>query len=592
MRWISSSLKRKLSVFLLLSVLIPLLALGLFAYHMAATATEEKAKESGSSILRQMATNMEFIVQDIENISLFLIGQKDVQHFLNGTGKDPVQQIKMIEFLSNLVYSKRYISDITIYPAHSSPPISNTTIFHTDLSGADERMENDQSRTKFWTAKYETDTAAGTSQVISLVRPIRSLTNFGHLGTLVISLNERALMQILNQTSISENGQVWLGNNEGAILSSTAQHSPAAGKIADLLSGLRLKGSSGWLYDGAGEERSTVLYDTVAGVEWTLFGIMPIEDFRNENNYVLKLMAAVIGVSVLIASVLVLYFVQRITKPLTMLTSFLKGSNPEESFKTYPVESMDEVGQLVRSYNKLNDKITQLTEQVKQEESSKKEADMQALQAQINPHFLYNTLSSIHWMALMNRDEKIADMVGSLSDFLRFSLNKGEEFCSVEQEAAHAKHYANIQSIRFPGKFWIKLDIDPDLNGERMLKLLLQPLIENALIHGIQKQPEAGEIKVTATRGAGRMLFIVEDSGIGMEEDKLADIKRELEGPVDQDERIDRPERGSYGLRNVHKRLQLHYGTESGLRIESAYQEGTKVSFAIPLTLKERAELE
>ncbi|REK71520.1 cache domain-containing sensor histidine kinase [Paenibacillus paeoniae] len=592
MRWISSSLKRKLSVFLLLAVLIPLLALGLFAYHMAATATEEKAKQSGTGILRQMATNMEFIVQDAENLSLFLIGQKDVQHFLSGSGTDPVQQTKMIEFLSNLVYSKPYISDITIYPVHSSPPISNTTIFYTDLPGVDERITHFQSETKFWTGNYETDTATGTNHVISLVRPIRSLTNYKQLGTIVISLNERALTRILNEASISENGEVSLTNSEGMILARAGQVPYQDGKLSDQLTDAQLENAAGWLYDGTGEDKRTVLYDTVTGVDWTLTGTMPMEDFRNENSYVLKLMVAVIGVSMLIASVLVLYFVQRITNPLMMLTSFLKSSNPEDSLQTYPVESMDEVGQLVRSYNQLSDRIVHLTEQVKHEESSKKEADMQALQAQINPHFLYNTLSSIHWMALMNRDDKIADMVGSLSDFLRFSLNKGEEFCSVEQEVAHAKHYANIQSIRFPGKFWIKLEIDPELNAERMLKLLLQPLIENALIHGIQQQPEAGEIKVTAKRAAGRMLFGVEDNGVGMKSDKLADIKRELQGPEDQKRDWEQLERGSYGLRNVHKRLQLHYGIESGLCIESAYQEGTKVSFAIPLARKEEAESE
>lgn len=294
-------------------------------------------------------------------------------------------------------------------------------------------------------------------------------------------------------------------------------------------------------------------------------------------------MTIVIIVSVLLVSVLVLYFVQRVTKPLVMLTRFLKSANPEETLQTYPVESMDEVGQLVRSYNKLSDRITQLTEQVKEEESSKKEADLQALQAQINPHFLYNTLSSIHWMALMNKDEKIADMVGSLSDFLRFSLNKGEEFCSVEQEVAHAKHYANIQSIRFPGKFKLAVDIDVELYESKMLKLLLQPLIENALIHGIQKRSDVGDIKVSARQESSCMHFSVEDTGVGMDEHKLAEIKRELRAPDDQKKEKERLEKGSYGLRNVHKRLQLHYGTEAGLRVESVAQIGTRVSFSIPL---------
>lgn len=143
MRWISGSLKRKLSTLLLLSVLVPLLALGLFAYNMAATTTEEKAKQAGTSILKQTSTNLAFIVHDVENMSLFLIGQKDVQQFLNSSKEDPIQQTKMIEFLSNLVYSKPYISDITIYPLHTNPPVSNATIFDTGLTGEDGRLLQD-----------------------------------------------------------------------------------------------------------------------------------------------------------------------------------------------------------------------------------------------------------------------------------------------------------------------------------------------------------------------------------------------------------------------------------------------------------------
>lgn len=583
MRWISSSLKRKLSFLLLLSVLIPLLALGLFAYNMAATATEEKAKQSGTSILRQTGTNLEFIVQDIENMSLFLIGQKDVQQYLSSTSENAVKQTQMIEFLSNLVFSKAYISDITIYPLNPSHPVSNTTIFETglaELTGQDVR--HFQSSVKWWTSRYETDTAAGVKQVISLVRPIRSLNSFKQIGTLVISLNEEAVAQLLKQAGIPAGGYVVLTNKEGLVLSGS-EEGAAAVTIDDLLPGLAIKGSAGTLNYGEGENKQTILYDTVADVGWQLTGIMPFGEYKAQNNYVLQLMVIVIVFSVLLVAVLVLYFVQRVTNPLIMLTQFLKHSNPEEPMQTYPVETMDEVGQLVRSYNKLSERIEGLTEQVKLEESYKKEADMHALQAQINPHFLYNTLSSIHWMALMNQDEKTADMVGSLSDFMRFSLNKGEEFCSVEQEAAHAGHYANIQSIRFPDKFELSVQIDPELLEQTMLKLLLQPLIENALIHGIQKQPEAGKIKVTAHKQGHFMAFAVEDNGIGMDAAKLATIYKELHGPDDRRRDREHLERGSYGLRNVHKRLQLHYGTEAGLRIESTDRIGTRVSFSIPM---------
>ncbi len=591
MRWISSSLKRKLSTLLLLSVLVPLLALGLFAYQMAATTTEEKAKQTGASILRQVGTNLEFMAQDIENMSLFLIGQKEVQQFLSGPGDDAIEQTQMTELLSNLVYFKAYISDITIYPLNKSHPVSNATIFETDLPAVDEqKMKEYQSSTKWWSRSYHMNTAGGTKQVISFIRPIRSLNSFKPLGTLVISLNERVVSHLLSEAGMPGSGYVVFYNEKGEILSSSNQLE-ATMRMDELLPGLTYKNGAGTVDYGEGDYKQTILHDRLSNVGWSLTAVMPAAEYHNQNSYVLQLTAVVIICSVILVAGLVLYFVQKVTKPLTMLTQFMKHSNPEEPLQTYPVESMDEVGQLVRSYNKLSDRISQLTEEVKQEELNKKEADMQALQAQINPHFLYNTLSSIHWMALMNRDDKTADMVGSLSEFLRFSLNKGEEFCSVEQEVAHASHYANIQSIRFPGKFKLHMDVAHSLGEQTMLKLLLQPLIENALIHGVQKQDGEGDIYVVVIRTGERMMFMVKDTGIGMDEARLYELRNELEGPEDRNKMRERLERGSYGLRNVHKRLQLHYGRGAGLTIESVYQKGTTVYFSLPLQTEEGVRL-
>ncbi|MGV2806466.1 sensor histidine kinase, partial [Clostridium perfringens] len=138
--------------------------------------------------------------------------------------------------------------------------------------------------------------------------------------------------------------------------------------------------------------------------------------------------------------------------------------------------------------------IVKLTDEVKLNESLKKEADMHALQVQINPHFLYNTLSSIHWLALMNQDVKIAEMVGSLSDFLRFSLNNGQEYCTIQQEIMHVRHYVNIQTIRYPEKFKFEVHVEEELYQHTMLKLLLQPLVENSMLHGILSRDGMGTI--------------------------------------------------------------------------------------------------
>ncbi|CAM4124266.1 sensor histidine kinase [Paenibacillus alkaliterrae] len=579
--WLGRSLNRKLSFLLLVSILVPLLSLGYFSYTTASDVTEEKAKQAGMSILRQIDTNLEFVVKDIENMSLFLIGNKEVQQYLSNKGDDAVKQTQMIEFLSNLVYSKPYISDITIYPKYKSHPVSNTTILQSGLPDITQKEPDYfEAHPRWWSSVYENHTNVGVKRVISLVRPVRNMFSFEQIGMLVISLDEQSVARMLKQSVIEGDDYTMLVDSEGRILSS-GTNSSMNGSLEDFLPGLMpFTKTTGSVNYGEQASKKTILYLTVPDVNWTLVRAIPYAEYRSQNRYVLALTAVSVGLAGLLIASLVVFFVKRVTRPLLMLTHFLKDTDPEEPIQPYPVESMDEVGQLVRSYNKLGGRIERLTEQVKHNESLKKEADMQALQAQINPHFLYNTLSSIHWMALMNEDMKTANMVGSLSDFLRFSLNKGAPYCPVEQEIAHARHYANIQSIRYPDKFEIRFFVDPAMHGRMMLKLLLQPLIENALIHGIQKREGKGVIHVHAVMQGATMNFVVDDTGTGMEPDRLSDVLSRLYPPDDREQPI---EQGSYGLRNVHQRLLLHYGNEAGLTIESMEGIGTRVTFTIPV---------
>lgn len=579
--WFRRSLKRKITFLLLISILLPLLSLGLFSYFIASNITEEKEKESGMSIMRQMSSNVEFFMRDIENSSLFLLGNKDVQLYLNVSKEEAnMMQNRMTEFLSNLMYSKNYVSDITIYPASQALPVSNTTIFKVSVPDITISKPNYfVDHPYWWTSLYPIHTAAGKKNIISLIRPIRNVNTFKYLGKLVISLDESMVAKTLKKSGIGDNGYMLLIDGNGNVLSGSM--SPLPGTIADILPEMpSVDGSAGSVNYGTGRDKKTVLYQKIPEAGWTLIGVIPFADYKSQNRYVLTLTAAAVGVALLAIVVLVVFFVQRLTRPLRMLTNFLNNTDPEEPMRLYPVESMDEVGQLVRSYNKLSGKIEALTDQVKLTEAMKTEADMQALQAQINPHFLYNTLSSIHWMALMNQDHQTADMVGNLSDFLRFSLNKGAQFTSVEQEIAHVRHYANIQAIRYPDQFDIVFAIDSELYRKKILKLLLQPLIENALVHGLQKKPGKGAISVHASLQASVMTFTVEDSGAGIAPDKLASIRTRLNEPED----VHGESKDHYGLRNVNLRLLLHYGADAGLKIESTEGVGTIISFSLPVT--------
>lgn len=576
-KWIQSSLQRKLSVIMLLSTLLPLLSLGGFTYYISSKITQEKLIQSGRDALAKMDANLKFMVNDIENTSIFLIGQEDIQFFLRSPERNELLHRKILNLIDSLVVSKDYLSNITIHIFNSNAFLSQTRVYESALM---EQIDFAHMDEKTWSNVYRIRDYTGEHNVFSFVRPVRSIYSFDELGWLAISFDEEVVSQNWTEPGFGDNqGSVALLNEEGMVLSSTNKE--WLGKpMEQLFPGIsdRIHSKEGYFTYESSDSKETVLYARSSIRGWTLVGTIPYELHSSQNGFILQLTAVAVVITILINIGLVLYMIHRVTNPLQVLARLFTKVNPEGPMPVYKSSTNDEIGRLGEVYNKLGRYIRELKEQLILEETRKKEADMRALQAQINPHFLYNTLSSIHWMALMKEEKQIADMVGSLSDFLQFSLNKGSDYCSVYQEFAHIQNYMQIQSIRYPDKFELELSMDSALRNKKMLKLLLQPLLENAMIHGIQKKEGKGLIGVYAEQMDDWIYFTVIDDGVGMSEERLAAIQASLRKPITTEY-----EEGSYGLRNVNERLRLHYGPGSQLCIESKTGAGTRISFSIPL---------
>lgn len=577
--WIGRSLQRKLSFITLISTLVPLLSLGVFTYLISSQTTEQKLKQSGIDTLRQMEANLRFMMNDIENLSVFLIGQTDIQQYLTSPDANESLRARINGFMTDLASSKKYISNITIYPDRSAPFLTTSTIYESGLADlVDLRLVRD----KMWTGLYPIHDYAGEHQVITFIRPLRSIYNYANLGWLLISLSEEEISKYWSDPNLGGGrGEVALLNEKGEVLSATVKEWLAR-PFAELHPGMPDRFGSGKFGDltyGEGGDRKTILYYRVSSSGWLLVGTIPHDLSVSQNRYILQLTGAAVIVAILINVGLVLFVIQRVTGPLRILTRLLAKVDPEAPLPLYPASTADEIGMLADSYNKLGQHIRELKVRLIRDETRKKEADLRALQAQINPHFLYNTLSSVHWMALMSGETKISDMVGALADFLQFSLNKGKDFCPVHQEIAHVKNYVQIQSIRYPDKFDVDFSVDPELKDTYMLKLLLQPLIENAMIHGIQKKEGKGKIAVYLERKNREMHVLVMDDGVGMDSARLEAVRRGLEPGEGEGE----GSRAGYGLRNVNERLRLHYGPDSRLELDSQPNGGTRIVFSIPI---------
>ncbi|MRN52701.1 sensor histidine kinase [Paenibacillus monticola] len=585
-QWIQSSLRRKLFILMLVSILIPLLFLGSFAYVISLRITEDKTKLVGMDTLRQMDGNLRFIIQDVENISLFLIGDRDIQEWLgsldevsSSSSNSSSSSGDIVGMITNLASSKPYISDITIYPSNESAELSTTSLYDSDLSS---QLDMSAVKEKEWTGVYSVRDYAGAKNIITFIRPLRSIHNYNSLGWLTISLDEAVISEYWSQPQLGEGqGQVALVNDKGEVLSAT--NKSWLSKSFDTLYPGAIQGlsqaKSGSNTFGEGEAKQTILHYRQPDLNWMLIGTIPYDIYSSQNRYIWQLTLIAVALSVGLSTGLILFVVQWVTNPLRVLTRLLTRIDPERPLPIFPSASTDEIGMLGKSYNMLGKQIAILKEQLIRDGVRKKEADIRALQAQINPHFLYNTLSSIHWIALMDDEKRIADMVQALSDFLRISLNKGKDYYPVHQELAHIQNYAQIQSIRFPDQFELDFIIDAELNDKVMLKLLLQPLVENAMLHGIQKKQEKGTITVYLEKKEGLMCFLILDDGIGMTVERLDQVRSNLISTED----IPLEGLGGYGLRNVNERLILHYGPESQLNIQSRVNQGTRISFSIPI---------
>jgi two-component system sensor histidine kinase YesM len=293
---------------------------------------------------------------------------------------------------------------------------------------------------------------------------------------------------------------------------------------------------------------------------------------------IMVIVGSVIVFAVLIFTIFAQTSVSRnIRKPLEKLQYLAMQIADGDLEARAEITEVEEIQGLTNSLNRMAGKIKTLIALNIQEQKNLQKSEMKALQAQITPHFLYNTLDAIIWMAVAGRKDEVVDITKALSNFFRISLSKGRDWIRVSDEVEHVRSYLTIQQIRYRDILDYNIDVDKKLSEHMILKLLLQPLVENAIYHGIKGRRAKGSIIVSGWLEDGLMCFCVEDNGVGMDEARLEQIREMLRSDYRPGE-----DTSGYGIYNVNKRLQLYYGRESMLLIESSVEDGTQVMFKVP----------
>lgn len=350
--------------------------------------------------------------------------------------------------------------------------------------------------------------------------------------------------------------------------------------------------------DYAGREYMA-MHSSISANGWQIYILKNktelLRSLANLRSLIIETMVILLAVSML----LLMLIIRQMTRSLHDLSKRMQSVQEGDLTARFVYPYQDEVGDLAGSFNymldeieRLMDKQNQSIEALRQErdrvalmQRQKRQAELRALQAQINPHFLYNTLNAITWQAVASGDEKISQLSHALGRFFRLSLSRGAEVIPVRDEIEHVRNYLLIQQIRYGDKLSYEMDVDETLSGCPIIKLVLQPLVENAIYHGIKLKAGNGRIRVSVKperEGERRLMaFRVEDNGAGIEPERLRRMNDELKRGVSRQSE-------GYGVYNVNERIRLYYGTQYGLRYQSKQGVGTSVSFLVPVMKWER----
>ncbi|MCR5627193.1 MAG: sensor histidine kinase [Lachnospiraceae bacterium] len=322
-----------------------------------------------------------------------------------------------------------------------------------------------------------------------------------------------------------------------------------------------------------------VCYNPISGTDWNMISVIPAGPLRNKAFLILAQYTAVFTISIILAIMLALALSRSMSKRITKVVNMMDTGNADKVSKISGENGKDEIGEFITSYNSMADRVNDLI--LKQHEAAEKlkTSEFNALQAQINPHFLYNTLDMINWMALEGRSEEASEAVRNLSKFYRLTLSKHNTIDTVEKELQHVSIYVKLQNMRFNDKIDFLADVPDNILKYQIPKLTFQPIVENAILHGILEKPEkSGTIVLTAWLEGNDIHFLISDDGVGMDEDTLSSILSTDERP----ERTSSSGGNNIAINNTHQRLKLLYGEQYGLSYSSVKGSGTEVTVVIP----------
>ena len=413
-----------------------------------------------------------------------------------------------------------------------------------------------------------------------LVITFSQLISYGDMNratssaVLSIDLNFNSIRELSEDANLAASGYIYFISNDGEIIYHPNQQEIDSGEFLEDLEGVSDHVYGTYISQFAGHERLTVI-QTVNQTRWRIVGVAMMDEIMDDLGSFQTALLFISAVMIIISIIATTIISKHITRPLRRLESEMRKVETGDFEVSLPQSHSIEVESLSSSFRIMVARIKVLMKRIKATEEIKRQRELDALQAKINPHFLYNTLDSVIWMAETGDNHGVVKMVSALARLFRISIAKGHDVITLSEELLHVQNYLDIQSMRYKDKFTYSITIPPELENAPTIKLIVQPIVENSIYHGIKYLQEEGRIEIKAEAVDDGIKIIISDNGVGMKSETAAAILNpEQENTVSSGNGI--------GLRNIDERIKLSYGEKYGLSIWSEPDEGTTVTILIP----------
>lgn len=552
-------LKHKLLASYLVVIIIPILVLGVYSYRMAESYLKQQLMLGMKNTVEQISLNLEQTFEKQNNFIDFMVFNPIIKKIMGYELGDIISYTK--ELNENIEPTLWYytninmeLKEVNFYSEYTGKQIGNFIYSSDQVRNLDWYQSAKMSNQTEW--NYDDD-------VLFVTHNIMKSNNTTFAGVLYVRLDKDRIFEKLDELNTKSDYGIIITDRNQQVVYSSASSGVEEENVAD-----HIVGADSGQFNIGHKEYSLVKSD-IERPGWTLYYYTPVKSMIVDTSSILTAMVSIIVVCILILLLIIWIFTKTLVQPIYKLKKKIRVVEEGDFDILIHSNSKDEIGELTNSFASMVRRIKELIGQVYQSGIMEKEAELKALQAQISPHFLYNTLSIINWRAVQVEAEDISVVVNALSKFYRTSLNNGKQLTSIRDEILNIQAYIDIQLAMHDDQlFDVTYHIEEELYSYQTINFILQPIVENAIKHGIdEKEDGKGMLTIEAYTYNDNIRFVVSDNGKGMDQEQIQQLLYS--------------NGTGYGLKNVHERIKLYYGEAYGISIESELNVWTRICIDI-----------